>query len=157
MDGLSLLSEGSLLDSTVTDDFGVDFVLNCISPELVVTLVLTSTGGVGILDVTSSVGLPSSSVMVLCVGVLVGGIFVRSLLPLEPSDTEPSEETGDGVDLEVLSSPFSFDPSFVTILLSVVTVSFAEDCFSDFSDIVVGNCDFFVADTCDVTFDKYSF
>ena len=59
-DGLSLLSEGFLLDSTVTDDFvldsEVDFDLDCSSPEIVVTLVLTSTGGVGILVVgTSSV------------------------------------------------------------------------------------------------------
>ena len=60
VDGLSLLSEGFLLDSTVTDDFvldsEVDFDLDCSSPEIVVTLVLRSTGGVGILvDIISSV------------------------------------------------------------------------------------------------------
>ena len=84
VDGLSLLSESSLLDSTVTDDFGgvlvfnsgVDFVSNRVSAELEVTLVLTSTGGVGIFDVTSLVVSSLPSVMVLSDGVSVGGLFV---------------------------------------------------------------------------------
>ena len=93
VDGLSLLSEGSLLDSTVTDDFvldsGVDFDLDCLSPEIVVTLVLTSTGGVGILVVgTSSVleVVPFRLSTKFCVGVeLVSALGDRVVSTVDDS------------------------------------------------------------------------